>query len=44
MLIICKSTDDATAVQEMLRNEPPNDRARFFDFDINTEGLVVTTS
>jgi hypothetical protein len=29
-------------VRGMLENEPPNDRARFFDFSVSTEGLVVT--
>lgn len=43
MLIICKGPQDADAVREMLQADPPNDRARFFDFGISTEGLVVTT-
>ena len=43
MLIICKTPDDAAAVRQMLQADPPNDRARFFDFDISTRGLVVTT-
>jgi hypothetical protein len=30
------------AVREMLERDPPNDRARFFDFRVSTEGLVVT--
>ena len=42
MLMVCKSPEDAAAVRTMLETEPPNDRARFFDFRISTEGLVVT--
>jgi len=29
-------------VRKMLEAEPPNARARFFEFDISREGLVVT--
>ncbi len=42
MLLICKSPEDAATIREMLQAEPPNDRARFFDFSISDEGLVVT--
>ncbi|HSW44427.1 MAG TPA: L-fucokinase [Phycisphaerae bacterium] len=42
LLMVCRSIDDAQAVRDMLQKEPPNDRARFFDFDISREGLVVT--
>jgi fucokinase len=44
MLMICKTTEDARSVREMLEAEPPNGRARFFDFDISNEGLIVTVS
>ncbi|MHC4116778.1 MAG: fucose pyrophosphorylase domain-containing protein [Planctomycetota bacterium] len=44
MLMICKSPADASAVREMLESEPPNERARFFDFDVSKEGLTVTVS
>jgi galactokinase/mevalonate kinase-like predicted kinase len=44
MLMICKSAADTAAVREMLVAEPPNERARFFDFDVSKEGLTVTTS
>jgi len=44
MLMICKSADDASSVRRMLEDEPPNERARFFDFDISSEGLTVTVS
>jgi len=42
LLMVCKSPEDGASVREMLEAEPPNDRARFFDFDISREGLVVT--
>ena len=42
MLMICKSSADAASVREKLEGDPPNDRARFFDYDISDEGLVVT--
>ena len=42
LLLVCKSPQDAAAVRWMLDTNPPNDRARFFDFDVSTEGLVVT--
>lgn len=44
MLMICKSAQDAQSVREMLEAQPPNDRARFFEFDISNEGLAVTIS
>jgi fucokinase len=42
MLMICKSPRDAVTIREMLEAGPPNERARFFDYDISHEGLVVT--
>jgi fucokinase len=44
LLLVCRSAADAAAVREMLTHEPPNQRARFFDFDISREGLVVTVA
>jgi fucokinase len=44
MLMICKSTRDARSVREMLEEQPPNKRARFFEFDVSHEGLTVTVS
>jgi galactokinase/mevalonate kinase-like predicted kinase len=44
LLMVCKSPADAAAVRKALTEEPPNSRARFFDFDISAEGLVVTVS
>jgi len=42
LLMACKSPEDAAAVKRMLGKKPPNDKARFFDFSISREGLVVT--
>lgn len=42
MVMLCKSPQDATHVRRMLEAEPLNERARFFDFDINHAGLEVT--
>ncbi|MEN6426449.1 MAG: L-fucokinase [Phycisphaerales bacterium] len=42
MLMICKSPEDAAVVRQMLNDDPPNDRARFFDFDVSKDGLIVT--
>jgi galactokinase/mevalonate kinase-like predicted kinase len=42
LLLVCRSSGDAAKVREMLSRKPPNIRARFFDFDVNEAGLVVT--
>jgi galactokinase/mevalonate kinase-like predicted kinase len=42
LLMVCKSTQDAGKLKIMLDAEPPNERARFFDYDVNPDGLVVT--
>jgi len=42
--MVCKSGSDAANVRRMLQTEPPNERARFFDYSISNEGLVVTVS
>ena len=42
LLMVCKSATDAAAVRETLDADPPNERARFFEFSISREGLVVT--
>ncbi len=44
LLMVCKSRQDVEAVRQMLEAEPPNERARFFDYTISNEGLVVTVS
>jgi fucokinase len=42
MLIVCKSPSKATALRNMLEADPPNERARFFDFSVSQRGLEVT--
>ncbi len=42
LLMICRSPDDAAAVRRTLDLDPPNPRARFFDYDISHTGLAVT--
>jgi fucokinase len=42
LLLVCRSEDDARTVRHLLTENPPNKRARFFEFEVNREGLVVT--
>jgi galactokinase/mevalonate kinase-like predicted kinase len=42
LLLVCKSPADAVAVRQDLQAHAPNERARFFDFGVSTQGLVVT--
>ena len=42
LLMACRSAADARAVRRILSANPPNDKARFFDYSINGEGLAVT--
>ncbi|MBP7933045.1 MAG: hypothetical protein KA354_00240 [Phycisphaerae bacterium] len=42
MLLVCRSAGDAVHLRRDLEDAPPNPRARFFDFAVNPEGLVVT--
>jgi len=42
LLIVCRSREAAAAARKTLESEPPNDRARFFDFATSSEGLTVT--
>jgi len=42
LFMVCRSPEAALSVKAMLEAEPSNERARFFDFDISDEGLVVT--
>nr|MBC8228137.1 hypothetical protein [bacterium] len=36
-----KGVEQTQQIREVLRENPPNDRARFFDFDIDPDGLKV---
>lgn len=42
LLMACRSPKEAQAVRQLLGKNPPNDKARFFDFSVNRTGLVVT--
>jgi galactokinase/mevalonate kinase-like predicted kinase len=42
LLIVAKSPGDAAKVRRILEGAPPNDRARFFEYDISHEGLNIT--
>jgi galactokinase/mevalonate kinase-like predicted kinase len=42
LLMVCKSPEDAEQIRVKLDADPVNERARFFDYDINPDGLVVT--
>lgn len=42
LLMVCRTPEDTRAARARLLKNPPNDRARFFDFEISSEGLVVT--
>jgi galactokinase/mevalonate kinase-like predicted kinase len=44
LLIIGKSEPDAASVRRTLARNPPNPRARFFDYEIDERGLTVTVS
>lgn len=43
MLMLCKSPLDAVRLRADLEARPLNECSRFFDFDINNEGLKVTS-
>ncbi|MGB7294371.1 MAG: hypothetical protein WBC70_02185, partial [Candidatus Aminicenantales bacterium] len=42
LLLVCRSEEGAGTVRRRLTEDPPNRRARFFEFEVNREGLVVT--
>jgi galactokinase/mevalonate kinase-like predicted kinase len=42
LLLICKTPADAAAVRKLLDADPPNPRARFFQFHVNHEGMRIT--
>jgi galactokinase/mevalonate kinase-like predicted kinase len=43
LFMICKSGADAAAVREKLGRKPFNERSRFFEYEVNSAGLEVTT-
>jgi len=42
LFMVTKGIEEARKVKQILTDEPPNDRARFFDFDVDDEGLKVS--
>ncbi len=44
LLILAKDTDAASRIQRTLRQHPPNDRARFVQPEISTQGIQTTRS
>ncbi len=42
LLLVCKSPEGADEIKRQLQSEPPNSRARFFDFRVSQSGLTVT--
>jgi len=43
LLLVGKSPEAAHELRRHLESDPPNDRARVFDFSVNRDGLRVTT-
>lgn len=44
LLLVAKSPEDAARIQTILRETPPNPRARFVDFALSQTGLQITRS
>lgn len=42
LLLVCKSPADADQMHRRLTADPPNPRARFFDFAISGDGLSLS--
>ena len=42
LFMVTKGVEQTRKIRQILTEEPPNDRARFFDFDVDTEGLKVS--
>jgi galactokinase/mevalonate kinase-like predicted kinase len=42
LLLIARSQADAERIRRLLEESPPNDRARFFDFQVSDAGLAVS--
>lgn len=44
LLMVCKSAEAARTIRTELEKNPSNERARFFDYNVNPKGLTVTVS
>lgn len=44
LLLFTPSLEAGRKVRQILEEDPPNERARFVDFDVSTQGLTVTVS
>jgi galactokinase/mevalonate kinase-like predicted kinase len=42
LFLVARSPADAVCVTRLLEESPPNDRARFFDFQVSDSGLAVS--
>ena len=42
LFMVTKGVEQTQQIRKILRENPPNDRARFFDFDIDQDGLKVS--
>ncbi len=42
LFMVAKGSEQSKKVKEILEEYPPNDRARFFDFDVDQDGLKVS--
>ena len=42
LLMVCRSAGDAGRIRKALTENPPNGRARFFDYNVSSEGLKLT--
>jgi galactokinase/mevalonate kinase-like predicted kinase len=42
LFMVARSQADAGAIRSILSDDPPNERARFFEYEISSEGLTVT--
>jgi galactokinase/mevalonate kinase-like predicted kinase len=42
LFLVCRSTEAAQQLRSELESDPPNSRARFFQYSVNREGLRVT--
>lgn len=42
LLMVCKSSEEAARMQQLLESDPPNPRARFFNFAVSPSGLDLS--